>query len=454
MPYAENGANPEALGKVLRHPLLRPLQFTKSVDDRGNVMKYQEESIMGQWLGSDSLDRWQNRAGARVQQRRLDVVLLTHPRDEADFVRLFPWGERLSLEERRQVAQHLRPVFGEVISADRLSIGLLFLPVFAEEIMHPASRQRCRSFLKHEGMAAAVASGARVICLGGLLGSLSGYGRHVEEVAASAGMIVTTGHSLTSISVLQTYRRALAELALEPSAGSMAILGVGSVGGGFARLLADSPSVPRHVTLVDTPRRDKHLEDFAVELRKTGRFTVSCELTDRHGVLVSKSACYHSQFLVSAVSTPEVIDIGKVSPGTILIDDSQPYCWSREKAWERCRDQLDIVPCEAGLIDVGSIGYRSHFPFDFADQGSDGSRTAWCCLTEGLLQALDPGLPATLGEPTAATLGAYLAAFERNRLQPAILQCGENALPVQALRHALIRLGTPAAWQSPTRRRE
>ena len=411
-------------------------------------MRQPENRAVESWLGSTSASRWQDRSGARIQEQKLDVVLLTHPRDETDFIRLFPWGERLSLEERRQIAQHLRPVFGEVISADRLSIGLLFLPVFAAEIMDPASRQRCRTFLKEEGMAAAAASGAKVVCLGGLLGSLSGYGRHLEQASRAAGMTITTGHSLTSISVLQTYRRAIAELALEPSAGSMAILGMGSVGGGFARLLADAPSVPRHVTLVDTPRREKHLEDFARELGSSGRFSVSYELTDRHGVLIPGSACYNSQFLVSAVSTPEVVDVRHVAPGTILIDDSQPYCWSRERAWERCSTRLDIVPCEAGLIDVGSLGYRSHFPFDFADQGAGGSRTAWCCLTEGLLQALNPALPATLGEPTEETLAAYLAAFEHQGLQSAILQCGENPLPVQALRQSFVRLGLPTAWQS------
>lgn len=412
-------------------------------------MKAQENSSNAQWLGSDSLNRWQNRPGSRFQARRLDVVLLTHPRDEADFVRLFPWGGKLTLEERREIAQHLRPTFGEVISADGLTVGLLFLPVFAAEIMHPATRSRCRAFLKNEGMAAAAASGARVLCLGGLLGSLSGYGRHVEDSAIASGMTVTTGHSLTAISVLQTYRRTLAELALEPSKGTMAILGVGSVGWGFARLLAESPAVPRHITLVDTPRCAEKLEEFATILRGYGRFTVECESTDRHGVLSPSSACYNSQFLVSAVSMPDVIDISQVAPGTVLIDDSQPYCWSRTQAWERCRTQLDIVPCEAGLIDVGSLGYRSHFPFDFADQAAEGSRTAWCCLTEGLLQALEPQLPATLGEPTAATLEAYLGAFEQHGLQSAMLQCAENALPVQELRGSLVRLGAEAAWQSP-----
>lgn len=414
-------------------------------------MKSQDNSSSAQWLGSDSLDRWKSRPGARFQPRKLDVVLLTHPRDEADFVRLFPWGGKLTLDERREIAQHLRPTFGEVISADNLTIGLLFLPVFAAEIMHPATRSRCRTFLKTEGMAAAAASGARVLCLGGLLGSLSAYGRHVDATASEAGMVVTTGHSLTAISVLQTYRRTLAELALDPRTGSMAILGVGSVGWGFARLLAASAAVPRHITLVDVPRCAEKLEEFAAALRAYGRFTVSCEVTDRHGVLPPSSACYHSQFLVSAVSTPEVVDINLVAPGTVLIDDSQPYCWSRSQAWKRCRDQLDIVPCEAGLIDVGSIGYRSHFPFDFADQAIDGSRTAWCCLTEGLLQALEPDLPATLGEPTAETLDAYLQAFDRHGLQSAMLQCGENALPVQALRQSLVRVGAESSWQSPPR---
>lgn len=401
------------------------------------------------WLGSDSLDLWQKEPGGKFRQKNLDVVLLTHPRDEADFVRLFPWGEKLSLAERREIARHLRPTFGEVISADELSIGLLFLPVFAKEIMHPLTRSRCRAFLKNEGLAAAVQSGARVVCLGGLLGSLSGYGRHVEDAARSAGMVVTTGHSLTAISVLRTYQRTLEDLALEPSEGTMTILGVGSVGWGFARLLANSPSVPRHVTLVDTPRWQGQLEEFAATLRRHGRFSVSCETTDKQGVLPEHSACYNSQFLVSAVSAPDVIDVDRVAPGTILIDDSQPYCWSRTKAWKRCREQLDIVPCEAGLIDANNIGYRSHFPFDFADHGDDGSRTAWCCLTEGLLQALEPALPATLGESTPETLEAYRAAFERHGLQPAMLQCGKNPLPVAELRKSLVRLGAESAWKSP-----
>ncbi|MFE8072296.1 hypothetical protein QQM79_14665 [Marinobacteraceae bacterium S3BR75-40.1] len=390
------------------------------------------------WYGIDAMQRWRADQQARNRGAELDVVLMTHPRDENDLVRLFPWAQSMSLDERRVIAQHLRPVFGEVISADNLNVGLLFMPLFAHEIMNPRTRRQCRDVLKYEGMQAIRTSGAKVVCLGGLLGGLSGYGRHLDHQAEEMGVTVTTGHSLTAISVLQTYLRAVRELNMAPAERELAVLGVGSVGWGFARLLSHEKEVPRKVTLIDTPRRARHLEQHAEELRARGRFEVATETTSREGVLADDSASYRSSFLISAVSMPNVVDIHKVAAGTVLVDDSQPYCWSRDEAWQRCRDQLDIVPCEAGLIDVDTLGYRSHFPFDFADHDRmGGSRTAWCCLTEGLLRALHPHLPPTRGEPTEDTLHVYSEAFRECGLKPAELQCGPHPLPVDALRQRI-----------------
>ena len=215
------------------------------------------------WYGIDAISRWRAEQEAKNRGTQLDVVLMTHPRDEHDVTRLFPWVQSMTLSERRVIAQHMRPVFGEVISADRLNIGMLFLPLFAHEIMNPRTRRQCRDLLKHEGMRALKESGAKVVCLGGLLGGLSGYGRHLESQAREMGITVTTGHSLTSISVLYTYLRAARELDLDVGSSELAVLGVGSVGWGFSRLLSREPHTPRKVTLIDTPRRARQKQSEA-----------------------------------------------------------------------------------------------------------------------------------------------------------------------------------------------
>jgi len=278
------------------------------------------------------------------------------------------------------------------------------------------------------------ATGARVVCLGGLLGSLSGYGKRLGSFAQEHDVTVTTGHSMTSVTVLQTYRRAVESLDLDPTRGRMVILGAGSVGAAFGRLIAREELLPAELVLVDKPDRSRRVEELADELAESG-LTTRVDLTDRDGQLPSHSLCYDAQFLISAVSTPNVIDIERVAPQTVLVDDSQPNCWSRELAWRRVNRSADIAPCEAGLVDAACIDYWAYFPFRFASQDpAAGTSVTWCCLAEGLAMGHEPSLPPTVGEPDTAALAQYLGAFEQLGFRVAPLQCGPHFLPLERLR--------------------
>jgi predicted amino acid dehydrogenase len=394
----------------------------------------------GAFVGPDSLPRWLASREGRPGRRNLDVVLITHPRDGHDVPRLFPWAGHLSLDQRRALCKNLKPVFGEVIEMPELTAGILFLPIFAAEIMDPATRRQCRQVLEEEALPAVASAGGRaVVCLGGLTGSLSAYGRKIEARAGELGLTITTGHSVTAVSVLRTYLRAANDLARDPACSVLSVVGLGSVGGAFIELLARQDQQPRVLVLVDRPARREHIERLAEGLRRRTRMSVVVELTTSAGPIEPDSLCYRSTFLVTAVSTPNLIDVGRVAPGTVLIDDSQPYCWSRAEAWDRCRTRRDIAPCEAGLVDCAGIGFRSHFPFDFADHGPLGSHTSWSCLAEGLLRGLERDLPPTLGEPNFATLLEYDAAFLRRGFKTPPLQCGAHELPVDELQERFAR---------------
>ncbi|WP_052863601.1 hypothetical protein [Streptomyces niger] len=385
------------------------------------------------YLGPDSFFDWR----ADNKQGSVDVVLLTHPRDEADASRLFPFIDKLDRPEIARLQRHLQPMFGEIVSTGDFTVGIMFLPFYAHELIDPESRRRCAQILQEDAVRMAAKAGARILCLGGLTGALSLYGRRLVEPAKQAGLTLTTGHALTAVGVHQTYWQALEQLERAPGDQRLTVLGVGSIGRAFMELLQASGQPPRELVLVDRPQAAGKLERLAQVFHEQTGAQTSFEVTDALGALAPDSACYATDVLVSAVSTPYVVDIDKVAPGTILIDDSQPFCWDREKAWQRCVEAADIVPCDAGLVDCAGIGYRSAFPFDFADAGADGSSTtAWTCQTEGMLLALDEDLPRTVGEPTIDTILAYQDAYHRQGLRIPTLQCGPNPLPIDKIKAA------------------
>ena len=366
--------------------------------------------------------------------KELDVVLVTHPRDEKDLSRAIPWIDKLTLEERQSLLTFIKPIFGEVIKTEKINIGILFLPAVAEKMMNPSTRGDVRKLLQKDGLDVLASAKTKLLCLGGLTGSLTKYGKALKKFADVNNIKITTGHALTGISVHRAYMRAVQELELNMAEEGVTVLGVGSVGTSFSRLLAHKGPKPKSLVLIDRENRKEDLEIFAEELKAIGNFEIEIETTEADGNLKKNSLLYNSRVIISAVSSANVIDISSLPPNKVLIDDSQPYCWSREEAWKRCQTQKDIVPCEAGLIDCSSIGYNSHFPFDFANHDENGTNIAWCCMAEGLLYHLDGNLPTTAGMPSLEQILLYDQAFDKFGLGCPPLQCSRHVLPIEELK--------------------
>ncbi len=388
------------------------------------------------YFGPSAQRKWLGRGAPRD----VDVVLLTHPRDRADVVRMFPWAGTLDDDALADLLDCLQPVYDEIIEAKDINIGILFLPILAEDMIDPRKRASSRNRMKKEGLTKAAAMGARHVCLGGLTGALTQYGRRIEAHSRELGIELTTGHAVTSVSIVRQFDKALSVSGLNGNDVVLAILGVGSVGAGVARLLAHSPRVtrPAELILVDTLQQQDRVRALAEELAACSPMRVSVEALPTRYALPDGSRCYRdANVIVSAVSTPSILDIDLVRAGTILIDDSQPYCWDRNAAWARVRVRGDILPCDAGLVDVGEIAYRSYFPFDFADDVGHGSVVSWSCLAEGLLRASLPQLASNIGEADVAQLLAYERAFDDMKFGIPPLQCGKHVLDVAAFRRFL-----------------
>ena len=374
---------------------------------------------------ADGLTAWWQRRGR--DQRDVDVVLLVNARSTLDLRLSLPWLADLGDAELTELSRWMRPVFGEILQSEPSSVGMLFLPRLVQDLMDPQRRRECRRLVAQDSISLARENGAKVLCLGGLTASLMKYGRLLDGVADD--IAITTGHTVTSISCVRTMAAAIDRFGLEPEGEQLAVLGMGSVGSAFLELVLTQPWCPRSIVLSDLPEQRQSVQaliDRLVPDLPAG-VKLSFVPSSRDG-LAADHPVYNSRYVFSATSAADVIDVDQVMSGTLLVDDSQPHCWSRERAFQRVQRAGDIIPCEAGLIDCESLSYRSFFPFDWLEDQHHGTTHAWCCLTEGLLLGKYPELPPTIGEPTLASMLAFDEAFVDAGLKPAPLRSGPYLL--------------------------
>ncbi|MFF9063962.1 amino acid adenylation domain-containing protein [Streptomyces sp. NPDC014891] len=393
--------------------------------------------------------------------------------------------------------------------------GFVCLPLFADELAStPDLAARTARAVEH-----AAALGARSVSLAGMIPSLTAYGfgvlRETEGPTA-----VTTGHAATAVSVVKTVHAALARTgrSLAGTGGSdagegldhagdpqgavgagsrgglgghgehddlsgigdlgdltVAVVGLGSIGSSSLELfLTLAPVPPARLILCDVEGSAARLRALAEDL--AGRGLAGDVEVHESGASALPAAVYAADLLVTAVSGGRaVLDVSRLRPGTIVVDDSFPHCFDTAEALARMRERRDVLIVGGGLLSVGAPG----------PVGADGSggaagrgeavvrRTApglppavaaayaarsWLpgtiasCRLESLLHAADPELPLVHGLVDARLAGAYWRGMAA---------AGVTAGPLHLLGHAVAaedddlagfpaRRGPDPAEQGPT----
>ncbi|MGW7661404.1 amino acid adenylation domain-containing protein [Streptomyces sp. NPDC054756] len=230
--------------------------------------------------------------------------------------------------------------------------GFVALPLFADELATADGlAARTARAVEH-----AAALGARCVSLAGTIPSLTGYGFDVLREARTDAAL-TTGHATTTVAVVKTVHAALDATGRPLDGLSLAVVGCGSIGTSALRLLlARSPRPPAGLVLCDLPGSGPRIERLAAEL------------TDTHPGLPVRivqsgpelpDAVYASEVIVTAVSGESaLVDVGRLRPGTVLVDDSFPHCFDTARALERMRERGDVLIVGGGLLDVGAARPR------------------------------------------------------------------------------------------------
>lgn len=304
-------------------------------------------------------------------------------------------------------------------------VAVRVLPFTDAELF--ADLPRCVALVRDE-VAARHAQGARAIAFTGLLAAATGHGQRLSDWAATG--TITTGHAATCAAVLTTLRSLLHGTTRRAAQERIAVLGVGSIGAATARLLCRTLEAPRELLLCDVPARQARVEALAEEL---AAHLPDTRIAVAFDTRAADAPVYEASVILGATSQAEVLDVARLRPGTLLVDDSAPHCVSVLDAIRRMRTQGDVIVCEAGSVrapaEIGCL-VAAHPDLDatsLADIdamfGLDPHEIMACTLAARLV-LLDRGLPVTVGEPTTDSCFAYLQAFDELGIGPAPLRLG------------------------------
>ncbi len=298
----------------------------------------------------------------------------------------------------REQVDHL-PLLTNIIETELGRIGIILLPRFDTELYHD------QGDLVHtiiEALTLARHLGARTVSLAGLIPSATEYGCAVAASDAYTTQLpaISTGHATTSAAVALTVERILEESGRELAQECLGVLGLGSIGLASLRLLLKVLPHPDTILLCDLYSKRAALEAIRREILADFGFAGNVYVLEARQQLPPEF--YTATLILGATNTADVLDIARVPPGTLIVDDSSPHCFAPARAIQRWQQYGDILFTEGGvvksphpiheisylpkaLVDVFS-GYARRNPFDITG-----------CVLSGLLSARCDDLAPTVG---------------------------------------------------------
>ncbi|EMR6448771.1 hypothetical protein WJU70_001012 [Enterobacter cloacae] len=296
--------------------------------------------------------------------------------------------------------------------------------------------------LVEQSLVIAKSLGAKAVSLTGLIPSATRYG---EAIRHREGMpVITTGHATTTSTVVLSLQKLLETSGRRMEDEEVSFIGLGSVGTAALNLMLKVLRHPRSLTLCDLYSRREVMEEVMRVIREEHGFRGMLRFVP------SGQTCpdeiYDASLLIGATNVPNVVDVSRLRPGTLIVDDSDPHCFNAKKAIERLETHGDILFTEGGALRTPStVQHRIFVPqaLEWALQypaDDDNAHHITGCILSSLFSGKF-GYPATLGmvEPEDA-LAHYQALTERG-YQAANLHCGAWRVPAQAIATFRARFG-------------
>ncbi len=329
------------------------------------------------------------------------------------------------------------PLLTEIRETTLGRIGLILLPRTSAELYHDRNNL---VELVVEALELAAHMGARCVSLTGLIPSATDYGRALlPAMQAHQNMPrITTGHETTTATVLLNIARILEEAGRSLKHERVGFLGLGSIGTASLRLMLRSMPHPTAIVLCDLYSKREELENLRQEIIQDAGFQgeVSTRVVHDHTTLPPEF--YDATLMVGATNVPDILDIDRLRPGTLIVDDSGPHCFNPEHTIQRFEQQADILFTEGGVLTLPEpIALARYLPRSAERMLSDAQMAAvrhyipqhiMGCVLASLLCATFDDMQPTVGHvQVAAALNSYRT-LQHLGFRAADLHCDEYTL--------------------------
>jgi len=293
--------------------------------------------------------------------------------------------------------------------------------------------------------------GARAVSLTGLLPSATDYGQAVANAIAKRSdlPVVTTGHATTVSAVVMTIERILRDAGRDLAHESVTFLGLGSIGYTTLRLMLRCLPHPRKILICDVFGKKTWLDKVGREIIDDLGFKGLVEVAAPRQQLPPE--VYGSSLIVGATNVPNILDIGAVRPGTLIVDDSGPHCFAAPDAIRRFEAKHDILFTEGGVVQMpGPWHHLKYLPHRVEQMMHPGFVEAMStrnpsqigsCVLSSLLSAGKEKLVPTLGLPDQVACLEHYRGLQRLECGAAMLHCEGYVLPSQSIATFRSRFG-------------
>ncbi|MEO8350679.1 MAG: non-ribosomal peptide synthetase, partial [Chthoniobacteraceae bacterium] len=185
--------------------------------------------------------------------------------------------------------------------------------------------------------------------------------------------------------------------------------GIGSIGLGALRLMLDVLPHPAELRLCDPFRSASYFAELETTLREQHGYRGTIRVAGNQN-----ADFYDATVITGATNVENVLDVARLAPGTLVVDDSSPHCLNGPAAFARFHESRDILFTEGGFVRSGEPmpriihvpagagpGLQVEIPKLFFSMLRSEDITG--CILSALLSAQRPDLPPTIGliEPSA-----------------------------------------------------
>ena len=393
----------------------------------------------------------------RVETRSLEELIRAGDLPPLAAAALMPWPAILLEQIDLAPAEFFQFLNGGRVSLHLIaettlgSVGIFMLPLAAAQVT-PGEPTLLPRLL--EGITQATACGAKCVALTGLIPSATRYGAAVHEALASRTELApaTTGHATTIAAVILNLEELVRVAGRALPEETVMFYGLGSIGLGALELMLDVLPHPAALRLCDPYRSIKFFAELEETLRGVHGYAGEIEVV-RPG---AETESYDATVIVGATNVENVIEISRLAPGTLVVDDSWPHCLNGPAALARFNSEQDILLTEGGFVRSATQMLRTaHLPAALADAlpgelpnllfSSLNPNDLTACILSALISAHRPELGPTVGLVNLATIRQHWAALPELGFAAAELSYEGTALAPEKVRAFRARFGRQRA---------